>query len=123
MVNYKGNVRSNSSYTWLFSFIRKYLHEDYNINIERVKIPSIVKQMVNEGFLSESLIDEAINHEFGENTALHDIVSKMAVFMDSDNYKNYPTTIKITRGTKDLLDALKSHPRQSYEEVIRKLLE
>jgi hypothetical protein len=116
-------VMSKGSSTWLFSFIRKYLREDYNIDIDTLKITGIVKQMIKEGFLSESLIDDAMNHEFGENTALHEIVAEISVFIDSDNYKNYPSTIKITRSTKDLLDALKDHPRQSYEEVIRKLLE
>ena len=33
------------------------------------------------------------------------------------------TTITISKGTKAQLDALKAHPRQSYEEIIVKLLE
>ena len=32
------------------------------------------------------------------------------------------TTIKIHKGTKDRLDRLKEHPRESYEEVLRKVL-
>lgn len=33
------------------------------------------------------------------------------------------TTIKISEETKKKLDKLKVHPRQSYEEVIKKLVE
>ena len=33
------------------------------------------------------------------------------------------TTIKISKETKKELDKLKIHPRQSYEEVIKKLVE
>jgi hypothetical protein len=32
------------------------------------------------------------------------------------------TTIKIHKGTKERLDRLKEHPRESYEEVLRKIL-
>lgn len=33
------------------------------------------------------------------------------------------TTIKISKDTKSLLDEFKVHQRQSYEEVIRKIIE
>ena len=33
------------------------------------------------------------------------------------------TTITISKGTKAQLDALKAHPRQSYEEVIVRVLD
>lgn len=33
------------------------------------------------------------------------------------------TTITISKDTKARLDALKAHPRQSYEEIVVKLLE
>lgn len=36
--------------------------------------------------------------------------------------KNEFTTIKISKDTADILSDLKIHPRQSYEEVILKLL-
>jgi hypothetical protein len=33
------------------------------------------------------------------------------------------TTIKITKETKELLNEFKIHPRQSYEEIIRSLVD
>ena len=56
-------------------FIRKYLQEDYDTNLSLTNLKSVITQMINEGYLTESLINEALNHEVGENTALHNIVS------------------------------------------------
>ena len=106
----------------LILFIKKYLKEDHQIDISSNKIKSIINQMINEGLLTDSLIDDALNHEEGENVSLHKIVEKITIFMDSDNYRLFPTTIKISRGVKDSLDELKVHPRESYNEVISKLL-
>jgi len=38
-------------------------------------------------------------------------------------YTMVNTTIKITKETKELLDEFKIHPRQSYEETIRGLID
>ena len=109
---------------WIYLFIRKYLATDYNIIQSTNNIKSIIKQMLDEGQLTQALIDAANEHEGpGENESLHEIVDKIAVFIDSDNYKLFPTTIKVTREIKDKLDALKTHPRQSYNEVLLNLLQ
>jgi len=34
-----------------------------------------------------------------------------------------PTTIRIRKSTKDMLDSLKIHPRETYEDVILRLIE
>ena len=107
---------------WLYLFIKKYLLEDYGIDFTPTKIKSIMEQMLKEGYLTKDLITRANEHEVGENKALHEIVDKIATFVDSDNYKLHPSTIKVTRETKDRLDALKSHPRESYNEVILRIL-
>lgn len=108
--------------SWFTLFIDKYLREDYNIHMTQQNLKSTLTQMIKEGYISQDLIYAAENHEEGENTALHEIVSKIAKFIDTDNYKMFPSTIKVTRETKEKLDALKDHPRQSYNEVILKLL-
>lgn len=110
---------------WMYLFIAKYLKEDYKINITPQKLKQVCNQMIKEELLTRELLNDCNNFESDgsqRNPYIEDITSKIAVYLDSDNYKKHPTTIKITMETKDKLESLKKYKKQSYEEVIVNLI-
>lgn len=107
---------------WIFTRIHEQLLTDFNRNLPTRTLRNIIGQMVIDKIITEDTLNQIEKLDDRDNPVLKEITCKLADYINTDEYRSYSTSIRISQGTKDKLIELKENPNETYEEVILRLM-